>query len=112
MALPRRERRLAEAIDREVTSADPRLARLFRVFGRCWAGEPVPDREQLRRGRDGFWPRLWDALCAGAWEVSVEPTMADVIRGAGTGPAAIDAVPDQPERAPGRTRRDRREGEG
>lgn len=67
MALPRRQQRLLEAIDHQMSGADPRLAWLLGTFGRIWAGEPLPAREQLPTRASRFWPGLWEALAAGTW---------------------------------------------
>jgi len=67
MALPRRQRRLLKAIDRQTSAADPRLAWLFGIFGQLWAGEPLPAREQLNTRATRFRSGLWEALAAGAW---------------------------------------------
>jgi hypothetical protein len=49
MALPCRQQRLLEAIDHQLTNADPHLAWLLGAFGRLCADEPLPARE-------GAWP--------------------------------------------------------
>ncbi len=67
MALPRRQQRLLEAIDHQMSGADPRLAWLLGTFGRIWAGEPLPAREQLPTRASRFWPGLREALAAGTW---------------------------------------------
>jgi len=84
MALSRREQRLLKAIDRQMTSADPRLAWLF---SRLRAGEPQPAREQLPTRARRFWPGLWQALAAGAWPAlpPTDPHMTDAARGPGAG---------------------------
>jgi len=107
MALPRRERRLAERIDREVTSTDPRLARLFRMFGRLCEGESLPDREQVR---GGFWLSLRDALHAGAWLLAADPVFVSLAGEAGNGIRPIDALPGRPGQGPGQPGRGRRDG--
>ena len=108
MSLPRREQALLDAIDHEVTGEDPRLSRLFGMFDGLWAGAPLPDGEQQRRGRAGFWAALWDALCAGAWLVPPDlPVPGEA--GAGPGPAdAAEGHPGQEARGKGRDRRDGR----
>jgi DoxX-like family len=65
MALPRRQRRLLEAIDRQLASADPRLARLLGTFGRFWADEPLPAHEQLPVRTGPSWSGPWRVLAAG-----------------------------------------------
>jgi hypothetical protein len=67
MALPRRQQRLLEAIEHQMTSADPRLAWMLGTFGRLWADEPLPAREQLPTRTSRFWPGLWEAFALGAW---------------------------------------------
>jgi hypothetical protein len=67
MALPRRQRRHLDAIDHQMTSADPRLAWLLGTFDRLWAGEPLPAREQLPTRASRFCRGLWEALATGAW---------------------------------------------
>jgi len=67
MTLPRRQRRLLEAIDHQMTSTDPRLAWMLATFGRLWAGEPLPACEQLHTRTSRFRAGLWQALAASAW---------------------------------------------
>ena len=110
MTLPRRQRRLVEAIDHQIDSADPRLASEFGTFGRLWAGEPLPDREQLRTGAGWFWPSLWAALGASAWAVLPPPepaaTPASGERGGELGAGAV--APRPPEWPPGLSTQRRR----
>jgi hypothetical protein len=54
MTLPRRQRRLLKAVERQVNSADPGLACSFAAFARRWAGEPLPACEQLPPRGDRF----------------------------------------------------------
>ena len=98
MALPRRQRRLLDAIDHQMTSADPRLAWLLGTFGRLWAGEPLPAREQLPARASRFRPGLWKALTAGAW---LAPPLTDlrVTEAAGRPGSGRDSVPDAPDMA-------------
>jgi hypothetical protein len=104
MALSRRQRRILEAIDHQMTSADPRLAWLFGTFGRLWAGKPLPAREQLPTRASRFWSGLREALAAGAWLALpvTDPPMTDAAGGTGTGRGSIPASPGQPPQAPDR----------
>ncbi|HET6192172.1 MAG TPA: hypothetical protein VFE59_34830 [Trebonia sp.] len=67
MALPCRQQRLLEAIDRQLADADPHLAWLLGAFGRLWADEPLPAREQLSTWASRLRSLLWEAFAAGAW---------------------------------------------
>jgi hypothetical protein len=102
MALPRRQQRLPEAIDHQVTSADPRLARLFGTFGRLWAGERLPARELRPTRASRLWPGLWEALAAGVWPAPplTDPPMADAAGGPSAGRGSIPAPPGQARQAP------------
>ena len=102
MALPRRQQRLLEAIEHQMASADPRLARLLGTFGRLWAGEPLPAREQLPTRACRFWPGLREALAAGAWALPplTDPPMTDAAGGPGPGRGSIPAPPGQARQAP------------
>jgi hypothetical protein len=73
MALPRRQRRLLEAIDRRMESEDPELARPLAVFCGLWAGQPLPAREQFNTRASRFWPVLSQALAASAWQAPLTP---------------------------------------
>jgi hypothetical protein len=99
MALPRRQQRLLEAIDRQTTSADPSLAWLLGTFGRLRAGEPMPAREQLPTRASRFWSGLWEALAAGAWPAPplTDRPVTDAAAGLGAGRGSI---PTPPGRAP------------
>ena len=103
MSLPRRERRLLTAIDHEVATADPGLARQFDEFGSPWAGAPLPGAEQLGGGTSGFLAGQWDALCADSWLLPSDPGVA------GAGPGTIDAAWDQSGQGPGRPGQERRD---
>jgi len=102
MALPRRQQRLLEAIDRQMTNADPRLARLFGTFGRLWAGEPLPAREQLPTRASRFWSGLWEALAQGAWPAPplTDVSVTDAAGNPGAGHGSIPAPPGQARQAP------------
>jgi hypothetical protein len=102
MALPRRQRRLLDAIDHQVTGADPRLAQLLGEFGRLWAGEPMPAREQLPARASRFWPGLWEALAAGAWAASPLPDlpMTDAAGRSGAERGSTPAAPDRARQEP------------
>jgi hypothetical protein len=107
MPLPRRQQRLIEAIDHQLTGTDPRLAWLFSTFGRLWAGEPLPAREQLCTRAGGFWSSVREALAAGAWPVTGLP----VTDASGAGRGSIPSAPDQARKAadgPGRNEQDDR----
>jgi len=103
MALPRRERRLLEAIDYEMSCSDPHLVWLFRRFSGLWAGEPLPAREQLRTRTRRFWGGLWEALGAGAWPVPPlpDPAVTDTDAGTGAERGTAAAAPEQAKRPPG-----------
>jgi len=102
MALPRRQRRLLEAIDHQMTSADPRLTRLFGTFGRLWAGEPLPAREQLSTRAGRFWSGLREALAAGAWAALplTDPPMTEAAGGPGAGRGSIATPPGRARQGP------------
>jgi hypothetical protein len=104
MALSRRQQRLLEVIDQQMTSADPRLAWLLGTFGRLWAGEPLPAREQLPTRASRFWSGLWEALAAGAWPAPppTDPPMTEAAGCPGAGHGSIPAPPGQARQAPGR----------
>lgn len=98
MALPRRQQRLLEAIDHEMTRADPRLAWLLGTFGLLWAGEPMPAWEQFPTRASRFWPGLLGILAAGAWPFL--PFTDPPMTGAAGGPGAIPTQPGQAPQAP------------
>jgi Protein of unknown function (DUF3040) len=102
MALPRHQRRLLRAIDRQMTSADPRLAQLLDTFGRLWAGEPMPAREQLPARASQFWAGLWEALAAGAWLAPPLPDlpMTDAAGRPGAERGSTPAAPDRARQEP------------
>jgi hypothetical protein len=102
MTLPRRQRRLLGAIDRQLTSADPRLARLLGAFGRHWAGESLPAHEQLPVRTGPSWPGLWRILAAGAWGAPplIDLPAAGAARTTGTERGAASAAPDQTTQGP------------
>jgi hypothetical protein len=102
MALPRRQQRLLEAIDHQMTSADPRLAWLLGAFGRLWAGEPPPAREQLPTRASRFWSGLWEALATGAWAAPplTDPPVTDAAGGPGAGRGSIPAPPGRARPGP------------
>ena len=110
MALPRRQQRLLVAIDQQMNSTDPRLAWLFGTFGRLWAGEPLPAREQLRTRAGRFCAALWDALGAVAWPVPplVDTLMTGATGEASAGSGSLRAVPGRAEQAPGVSERNGR----
>jgi hypothetical protein len=107
MALPCRQQRLLEAIDHQLTSADPHLAWLLGAFGRLWADEPLPGREQLPTWASRLRSFLWEALAAGAWPVPplMDPPVTDAAGhpGAGHGsilpPGQVRQLPDWPGRS-------------
>src|SRR5579863_6224413 len=103
MALTRRQQRLLEAIDAQMASADPRLAWLLGTFGRFWAGEPLPAREQLPTRASRSWSGLWEALAAGAWPVPplTDPPVAGTAGGPVAGRGSIPDLPGQARQAPG-----------
>ena len=100
MTLPRRQRRLLEAIDRLMTSADPRLARLLGIFGRLWAGESLPAHEQLPVRTGPSWSALWQALAAGAW-AAAPLTDRPAAGAAGRPGPRRSAAPDRGAQGPG-----------
>jgi hypothetical protein len=63
MVLSVREQRQLDTIGEDVSRSDTRLASMLGTFGRLTAGEPMPDREQLRR-LAGRARRAWRAACA------------------------------------------------
>jgi len=111
MALPRRQQRILEAIDRQMTSADPHLAWLLGTFGRLWADEPLPAREQLPTPASRFWSGLREALAAGAWLAPplTNPTMTDATGGPGAGHGSVPPPPGQARQAPDRPGRSGRD---
>jgi hypothetical protein len=110
MALPRRQRRLLEAIDYQMNSADPRLARLFGAFSGFCAGEPLPTREQLPRRAARFRAALWEALGAGIWPTPfvADPNLAGTVGGTDPGSGSSGAELGQVEQAPGQVRQEGR----
>ncbi len=92
MGLPGRQQRLLEAIDHQLTDADPHLARLLGAFGQLWACEHVPAREQLPARASRLWSFLRDALAASAWPVPLltDPPVTDA---AGRPRPGRDATP-------------------
>jgi hypothetical protein len=62
----RRERRLLEEIDSEMSAADPRLAAMLATFTRLAAGEPVPSHRLGRHHGLGLRPgaagRAWAVM--------------------------------------------------
>jgi hypothetical protein len=110
MALPRRQRRLLEAIDYQMNSADPRLARLFGAFSGFCAGEPLPTREQLPRRAARFRAALWEALGAGIWPTPfvADPHLAGTVGGTVPGSGSSGAELGQVEQAPGQLRQEGR----
>ena len=69
MALSCRQQRLIEATGRQLAGEDPDLARLLGAFGRLWADEPLPAREQLPTWASRLRSLLWEAFAATAWPV-------------------------------------------
>lgn len=69
MALPGRQQRLLDAIDRQLANTDPHLAWLFGSFGQRCAGEPLPAGEQLPTWASRLRSLLWEAFAATAWPV-------------------------------------------
>jgi hypothetical protein len=102
MALPRRQQRLLEAIDHQITSADPRLAWMLGTFGRLWADEPLPAREQLTTRRSRFWPGLWQVLALSGWAVLplTELPMTDAAGRARARRGSTSTAPDQDAQGP------------
>ena len=116
MTLPRREQRLLDAIDQELTSADPHLEWLLGPsgpFGRLCAGEPLPAREQLPESASRLRSFLWEALAGAAWSV---PPLPDppVIGAAGQSSVEYRPVPPPGQRgqAPDRPGQGRQPGHG
>ena len=79
MALPCRQQRLLEAIDHQLTNADPHLAWLLGAFGQRWADAPLPAREQFPTWASRLRSLLWEALAVTAWPVPpvTDPPMTD-----------------------------------
>ena len=104
MALPRRQQRLLEAIEHQMTSTDPRLAWMLGTFGRLWAGEPLPAREQLPARTSRFWPGLWEALALGAWAAPplTDPPMTDAAARPGARRGSRFTARDQGAQGPDR----------
>jgi hypothetical protein len=91
MALPRRQRRVLDAIDDQLTSADPHLARRLGAVGSHPADEPLPAREQLTTWASRLRFFLWEAFAAGAWPVPplADPPMAGAAWHPGAGHGSI-----------------------
>jgi hypothetical protein len=91
MALPARQQRLLDAIDGQLANADPHLAWLLGSFGRLWADQPLPAREQFPTWASRLRSLLWEALAATAWPAAplTDPSMTDAAGhpGPGHGPA-------------------------
>jgi len=104
MTLPRRQRRLLDAIDCQVISADPLLSRSFAAFARRWAGEPLPEREQLRPRGARFWDGLWEALGESAWPSPwfADPSMTSAAEGTDPECCSRDIGPGQGGQVPRR----------
>ena len=115
MALPCRQQRLLEAIDHQLTNADPHLAWLLGSFGQRWADEPLPAREQLPAWASRLRSLLCEAFAAGGWPGPplTDPTVtgADGYAGAGPGsvlpPGRVRQAPDWPGRSGRHGRRPR-----
>lgn len=107
MTLPRRQRRLLGAIDCQVNSADPLLARSVAAFARRWAGEPLPAREQVRPRGARFWDGLWEALGVGScsWLWFADPAMTSTTEGTDQESCSGDTGPSHGEQVPGQLRR-------
>ncbi len=114
MTLPRHQQRLFEAIERQVNSADPLLARSFAAFARRWAGEPLPAREQMRSRGARFWDGLWEALGAGScsWLWFADPVVTSTAVGTDPEACSADTGPGQGEQQPGQLRRQDRDDRG
>jgi hypothetical protein len=118
MALPSRQQRVLEAIDHQLTSADPHLAWRLGAFGQLWADEPLPAREQLSTWASRLRSLLWEALAGGAWPVPpfTDPSVTDAAarRGPGDGsvlpPGQLRQSPDWPGRSGRSGRRPRGRG--
>jgi hypothetical protein len=97
MTLPRRQRRLLEAIDDQLDRADPALTRQFGLFARIWADQPRPAHEQVPGRMDWFWSRLWDVLALAAR--AAQPVPGPLRPEAGRGSAGPDEPgPGAPQR--------------
>jgi hypothetical protein len=118
MALPCRQQRLLEAIDQQLTDADPHLAWLLGAFGRLWADEPLPAREQLPTWASRLRSLLWEAFAVTAWPMPplADPPMTDAAGHPGAeygsvpAPGEIRQAPDWPGRSGRHDRRRRGRG--
>jgi hypothetical protein len=118
VGLPRRQQRLLEAIDRQLADADPDLARLLDAFGRVWADEPLPAREQLHTWASRLRSLLWEALAATAWPVPplTDPPVTGAAGDPGAGhgpvlpPGQVRQAPDWPAQSGRHGGRQRRRG--
>lgn len=107
MALRCRQQRLVEAIDQELTDEDPHLAWLLDSFGRLWANEPLPAREQLPTWATRLRSVLWEAFAVTAWPVLplTDPPKTNAAGHPGEGhgsilpPGSVRQAPDWPGRS-------------